>query len=172
MKPSNMAGQVAGKAKSMGKALKGYGGIFRQLAEEHGEVAALIQSVRASDGSSSTRRELFPEIHRRLLSHARAEQQEFYGPLRTRTELMSTVQHGVEEHRRIESLLNELRDGDISSDTWARTFAKLADAVTEHVDEEENEIFPKAKAALSQDDADRMKSKYVRARKAEEARIV
>lgn len=172
MKPSKIAGQAAGKAKSMGKAMKGYSGIFRQLAEEHGEVSTLIQRVRVADETSPARRELFPEIRKELLSHARAEEQEFYGPLRRRTEMQKIVQHSITEHEEVERLLEDLQSTDMATPDWTKLFHRIADAVQEHVKEEEQELFPQARDVMEDGEAERMKESYLKAKEREKARIV
>lgn len=41
----------------------------------------------------------------------------------------------------------------MSSSGWIQTLEKLKDALEHHVDEEENEVFPKAKKIISEEQA-------------------
>ncbi len=166
--PSEKAGKAAGKVKKASKAIQGYGAIFQRLAEEHGEVSTLMKRVQASD-DKETRIELFHEIKKELLSHAHAEEREFYEPLEKHPKTRSIAVHSKKEHEEIEELLGKL-EGMIDNPTgaaWDTTFDKLQETVTHHVKEEENELFPKAHDVLSDQEAKEVEERYAKAKQRE-----
>ena len=118
------------------------------------------------------RRNLFARVRQELLSHARAEEQEFYSRLRDRPETRDLVQHSLEEHRRVEEMVELMHRSDPGTEEWTSSASRLADAVQEHVKEEEHELFPKAKHLVSSQDADLMKERYLSAKQAESAKIL
>jgi hypothetical protein len=69
----SMLSHGLGKVKEVKARLTGLVGVFATLAEQHGEVAALLQSARRSDEKFA---ELWPTIRRELISHEHAELRE------------------------------------------------------------------------------------------------
>lgn len=164
---SKAASKVAGKAKGATKALAGYPGIFHHLAEEHGEVSALMARVVSSADDSEVREELFPRIRKSLLAHARAEEQEFYPVLQEFPELGELVTECIDEHHKVERYLEQLASGNKETKTWREVFETLQNAVTTHVEREEEELFPKARDCLSAEQATEMQERYERAEERE-----
>jgi hemerythrin superfamily protein len=165
------AAKVSGKAKALGKALSGYSAIFRHLAGEHAEVATLMKRVSGSSDDVQIREELFPEIRRSLLAHAKAEEKEFYEALRAFPRTASMIPQAVEEHRRIESQLDQLQSESCATDAWLETFRSLVRAVEAHVEREENQLFPAASEAIDSDKAKEIEERYAAAEEQEKLRI-
>src|SRR5262245_55667437 len=117
-KMSKATAKVSGATKALGKALSGYPAIFRHLAGEHAEVATLIKRVAASADEAPIRAELFPEIRRNLLAHAKAEEKEFYAPLRSFSQTASMIPQMIEDHRKIEQYLDQLHGQPSATDDW------------------------------------------------------
>jgi len=163
--------KIAGAAKSLGKALSGYPAIFRHLAGEHGEVATLMKRVADSTNDSEIRAELFPEIRRSLLAHAKAEEKEFYEPLRHHSETSGLIPQAIEEHRRIEELLEQLQRQSLATDDWLATFRTFKQAVEQHVEHEEEQLFPAAKQALTSEQAEQMDRRYEATEEQEKMRL-
>jgi len=153
---SKAAAKVAGKAKGAAKALAGYPKIFNHLAAEHAELATLMKRVSASADDSSVREELFPDICKNLLAHAHAEEKEFYPVLEEFPELKSLVDLCFEDHDHIEDCLDELDAVPMDTTTWMERFERLVNAVTRHVEREENELFPVASELVSRQQSDEM----------------
>lgn len=165
-KPTELGGKLAGAARGLAKRLEGYKGIFRRLAEDHGEVSLLIQRVRHSPEDADARRELFPRIRRELVAHARAEEQEFYTPLRRFLETRAILDRSTDDHRRLEALLEQLAVADSSTPAWTESFAILARIVEDHVEEEEHRLFPLACDLVSDAEAVRMEERFRRTKDA------
>lgn len=168
---SKVAAKMKGKAKGAAKSLSGYPGIFRHLAGEHGEVSSLMKRVSGTSDDSKLREELFPEIRKNLLAHARAEEKEFYEPLRGFAETRDFVPRAIEEHRKVEGYLEELANGNKATKTWLETFERMMRAVEAHVEHEEQEIFPAANEVLSHERAQEMEEHYESREKQEKAQL-
>lgn len=158
-KPTDLVGKLAGQLKGFAKRLEGYKGIFRRLSEEHAEVNVLLRRVRATR-VAEVRRELFPKIRREVLSHARAEEQEFYLAFERFNDTRALVEQARTAHRRIEVLIDRLAVGDPEQPAWVDTFDTLARAIDDHVQEEEEDLFPKARQLIGDAEMAAMEERY------------
>jgi hemerythrin superfamily protein len=159
--PTQAAGKAMGKLRAAKEVIQGHAGIFKRLAEEHGEVSVMLKRVAASTPDSDVRRELFPKIRQELLSHAKAEESEFYSLLRSREETSELVADSLEDHQEMEDLLAELSAMEPSSASWKDTFDRLVVAVQEHVKQEEDELFSEASDILSKEEAQEIEQRFL-----------
>jgi hypothetical protein len=135
-------------------------------------VAALMKRVQATGTDDvEDRRNLFEKIRSELLAHAHAEQGTFYDRLAERPETVDLVGEAQREHEELEAILDELAELDVSSEQWDDRFEELVSETEHHVAEEENELFPKAKDALSDDEVESIDTAF-KARKAAELQRV
>lgn len=168
---TKMSAEAAGKLKGGAKALAGYPGIFHHLAGEHAEVSTLMKRVAASDESSDERDELFPEIRKNLLAHAKGEEQVFYPQLESHPELKTLVERSLEQHQDIEQKLESLASADKHTSGWTSEFKALMEAVENHVAEEEQNLFPRANEALENQQAREMEDDYEAVEEREKERL-
>jgi hemerythrin superfamily protein len=154
------AAKVAGAAKGAAKALAGYSSIFHHLANEHAQVSTMMKSIAQSSEGSTAREDVFDEMCPALLAHAHAEEKEFYPVLRRFSELDQLVSRSLQEHKQIESYLEQLEAGDKNTKSWLELFERLVRAVEAHVDLEENQLFPKANELLSAEQAKQVYERY------------
>jgi len=136
-----------GVIKSFEARLDGLRGVFRVLAQQHAEVAALIKRV---EHDADKRRDLWPTIRTELLSHERAELRELYPVLRQHATTRSLADHHDADAREMEQMIARLDSLDIESEAWGVLFSELADAVAAHAGEEEQVIFPTAQEAIGE----------------------
>lgn len=156
---TELASKAVGVARAASATLSGYRGIFRTLKREHGEVSVLMMRL-ATDTDGDARAELFPLIARELLDHARAEDAELYSFLADHELTASAIRQLRADHERIEALLGELAALPIRSSGWLLRFRELQRAVQEHVDQEENHVFPLARHAISPELAEEIDHHY------------
>ena len=102
-----MASKAMGKAKEGKAAATGLTGVFRTLAEQHGEVSALLKRAKSSD-DPARRTELWQKIRVELLSHERAEMREVYPVLREYAETRTLAEHHDREAKELESMISRL----------------------------------------------------------------
>jgi hemerythrin-like domain-containing protein len=163
-KGKNMAGKAMGTMKQAKQMIAGRGGIFRTLAEEHGEVAALIKRAKHTSGDNAEsireRTDLMNEIRSELLAHAKAEEAVFYSRLNNQAETREIVEESKAEHRSLEHVLEQLGTVAPSTPRWMQLIEELEQAVQHHVDEEENELFPKASDVLSDEEANALDEQF------------
>jgi hypothetical protein len=150
-----------GKMKAVKARIGGLHGVFATLAEQHGEVTALIMRCK---NHPDRRSDLWPTIRAELLSHERAEMSEVFPELRTHAETRPLADHHDVEAGQLEALIDLIDATDISSDGWGTSFAELADMVGKHAQEEETETFPAAQKVLGDDLVKRLDERFVRAK--------
>jgi hemerythrin superfamily protein len=159
-KPTKTAAKATGKAKAAGKALKGQSGILRHLAGEHGEVSTLMKRVASSSQESKVRDELFPEIRTDLLAHAKAEEKVFYPAMRKHPDMRELVERSQEQHEKIEGYVEQLADGNKHTKTWMTIFERMMRAVEQHVELEEQKMFPLAKDLCTKEELEDLLERY------------
>ena len=141
--------------------------IFDRLREDHTTFRTLVQLVGKTHGDSSGRRELFGKLADQVRAHAHAEERIFYADLLEHGESREKTGHAVKEHHEAEVIIEELLDKDYSSSGWLNRFATLAEALTHHIDEEEQEVFPLAERVLSVKRKEEMAAAFDRLKKEE-----
>lgn len=102
----SMLSHGMGKAKAVKARLTGLVGVFNTLAEQHGEVMALLERAKTSDEKFT---HLWPTIKRELISHEKAEVREVYPYLRTYPETRALADHHDTEANELESLIAQGR---------------------------------------------------------------
>jgi hemerythrin superfamily protein len=146
----SMLSHGMGKLKAVKARLSGLVGVFKTLAEQHGEVTALLESAKTSDEKFS---QLWPMIRRELKSHEAAELRELYPLLRAREATRALADHHDAEATQLDQLIASIDELAIGSPMRRDAFQLLIDTVTHHAREEETDIFPKAQDAIGKDQA-------------------
>jgi hemerythrin superfamily protein len=147
-----------GKLKAVKARLSGLVGVFKMLAEQHGEVTVLLERAKASDEKFA---QLWPTIRRELLSHETAELRVLYPMLRTRDETRKLADHHDAEAREMEAMIAAIDELAIGSPERSHVYQRLVDAVSHHAHEEEADIFPRAQEAIGKAEAEAMEARFV-----------
>jgi hemerythrin superfamily protein len=126
--------------------------IFEYIQKDHRKVSELFEQLLAAH-AGHRKKSLFEEIKEELLVHAKSEHDTFYKALEKSAELKEKLTHADKEHKEIEEYLMQLTDISIDTQKWLEKLGELHHAVKHHVDEEESNIFPKAKKILSEEEA-------------------
>jgi Hemerythrin HHE cation binding domain len=141
----SMISKGAGVVKGVEARLHGLVGVFKTLSEQHGEAGALLQRVKRDPDKRS---ELWPKIRQALISHEQAELAEVYPVMREFPELRSLADRHEAEAGQLSVQIARLHATSMSTDTWTQLFDQLCALVEQHVNEEQNQIFPKAQAVI------------------------
>jgi hemerythrin superfamily protein len=159
-----IATKAMGTVKAVAAGFKGLRGVFLHLAEEHGEVAALMKRV-SKTTDAQVRREHFPHIRAELLSHEKGELAEVYAVLANYEQLRSVVlEHNAEAHA-LEKAIADVDAQDFASEEWGASFNRLFEMVQTHVETEENDFFPKAQQLIDEDESKQILTRYESAKK-------
>jgi hemerythrin superfamily protein len=156
----SMMSKGAGMMKGVKARLDGLTGVFKTLAEQHGEVSAMLKRLQ---GKPEKKAELWPEIRRELLSHERGEMREVYPVLRQYVQTRALAEHHDQEAAELERLIARI-DASPAGD-WQAMLDELVDTVLHHANEEESNIFPKAQEALGEQAARELEDRFLIAKK-------
>jgi hemerythrin-like domain-containing protein len=116
------------------------------LKQQHREVEELFAQAEDADGEA--KRELANTIADKLAVHVAIEEKYFYPATRTtRTERL--LREAVEEHLSAKRLLADLIETDPEDPQFDAKVKVLKEQFQHHVDEEENELFPKVLKLIS-----------------------
>ena len=123
---------------------------FNLLKADHRKVEDLFSQLESASGPAKIR--VFEQIKTELELHTHIEETIFYPALEEPKQTHELTLEAYEEHDVVKKLLQELSRAKSPSDEWEAQAKVLQENVEHHVEEEENELFKKAKAALSADE--------------------
>jgi hemerythrin superfamily protein len=121
--------------------------IYDLLKADHKTVKALFEEMEASE-QPATRTRLLARLKYELLAHSEAEDVVFYQPLKPAESTHALILEAEEEHRVVSRLLGELERLSPESDKWKARLTVLKGLVEHHVEEEEGELFKRAKRQI------------------------
>jgi hemerythrin superfamily protein len=120
---------------------------IEMLEEQHRDVEDLFEELESAEASD--KQDLFDELADQLTVHATIEEQHFYPAVRAkRTE--DILLESLQEHLSIKRLLADLLQLDPRNEEFDPKIKVLQEQVQHHVQEEEEELFPKARKVLDQ----------------------
>lgn len=141
--------------------------IYNYLKKDHRLVADLMEQV-CETMDQKKREQLYMQIREELTIHADTEEKTFYAAIEEKggKQLQEKEEHAEEEHDEIRKFISQI-DAAKSKDEWLIAFGELKHAVEHHVEEEEGEIFEKARKVISDaqavklaEEMDALKKKY------------
>ncbi|MGX4654162.1 hemerythrin domain-containing protein [Micromonospora sp. SCSIO 07396] len=120
------------------------------LKEDHKEMRRLFREFeKAQEGPASRRRKLVDEIVAALTTHTYLENEVMYPEVLTLLpDLEDDILESYEEHHVADVLCAELAAMDAADDHFVAKTTVLIENVEHHVEEEEQEWFPKVREAL------------------------
>jgi len=124
------------------------------LTQDHRTVEQLFKRFeKTTDRALKTRADLVARMLRELSIHAAIEEQLFYPRLRAAgAKLKDEVLEGLEEHHVIKELLAEIQPMTPETERFEAKVTVLMENVRHHIEEEEGEMFPRARRALTPDE--------------------
>ena len=130
---------------------------FTLLKTDHKTVAGLMEKIEATtERALKGREELFTQLKSELDIHAEVEEKILYPVLEKAEETHDISLEAYEEHKVVKQLLTELAAEPKDAEEWTAKFKVLKENVEHHVEEEEGEMFKKARRVLSQEEIDEL----------------
>ncbi|MGI9107402.1 MAG: hemerythrin domain-containing protein [Pyrinomonadaceae bacterium] len=122
---------------------------FEMLKNDHAKVSSLFEKLEpASD--APTREKLFAQLKQELDVHTHIEETILYPALKEASETRDITMEAYEEHAEVKELLAEMETTPTDSEEWDDLLTELKENVEHHVEEEESEMFKKARTVLSE----------------------
>jgi len=124
------------------------------LEADHKKVKKLLSELaETTERATKTRRELLEEIALELKTHTRLEEQIFYPAFKeavAKKEDQKLYFEAMEEHHVVDLVLPELQNTDVTTEEFAAKAKVLKELVEHHIEEEEGQMFPKARKAIGE----------------------
>lgn len=131
--------------------------VFTLLKTDHKKVAGILEKIDATtERGVKTREDLFTQLKSELDVHTHIEETIFYPELEKADETHDITLEAFEEHRLVKQLLGELEQMDKGDEQWTARFTVLKENIEHHVEEEETDMFPKAKKVLGDEKAEEL----------------
>jgi hemerythrin superfamily protein len=118
------------------------------IIQDHRELQRMFEELRSDP---SKRQALAPVMSTLLFAHSRAEESEVY-PRASAAGGKDDVEHSQEEHLAADQLAERLTKLDPESGEFGEALEKLIEAVTHHLEEEEESVLPHMRENMSPDE--------------------
>lgn len=123
---------------------------FELLKQDHEKVSGIFEKLEpTTERGVKTREELFTRLKQELDVHSKIEESILYPVLKEAQETEDITLEAYEEHGVVKQLLAELEEMPKDDESWGAKLKVLQENVEHHVEEEEDEMFPKARKVLS-----------------------
>lgn len=130
------------------------------LKEDHQKVRALLGDLeKTTDRATGRRQKLLADIEQELKVHTEIEEKIFYPAFREaarKDDDSKLYFEAVEEHHVVDLVLPEIKQTAADTDEFAAKAKVLKDLVEHHAEEEESEMFPRARTILGREELVRL----------------
>lgn len=145
--------------------------IYDAIRKDHDDHRALLDRIAETEGGSAERRDAWNSFYHDVKSHAAAEEETFYSKLISKTWGQDAARHSVHEHQQLDDIMEELNNMDMSSSGWLTRFKTLKHDYEHHMDEEENDVFERARQEIPESEIAGYGDRFL-ARKKEERDLI
>ena len=145
------------------------------LKEDHQKVRKLLGELEETTEKAAAKREkLLGEIEQELKIHTEIEEEIFYPAFRDAAEKKDDKElyyEAIEEHHVVDMVLPEIKDTEADSDQFGAKAKVLKDLVEHHAEEEETEMFPRAKKLMDREELLRLGAEMASAKEAASSKV-
>ena len=120
------------------------------LMQDHKEASSMMDQLEVADKGDRSAKDIFLQLKEALTMHTQIEEQIFYPALKNYEETSDMIPQAFEEHQEVDQILAEMSSLNAGNDEFMDRLTELRDSIEHHVEEEENEMFPKAEQVLGQ----------------------
>jgi len=114
------------------------------LKQDHENVKQLFRDADETH-DAKRKKELFDQIETELEIHTHIEETVFYPAMEQHEELKTLVAEARDEHDEVKELLEDMESMTPEDEEFESSLQDLIESVEHHVEEEEQEMFPKAR---------------------------
>ncbi len=137
------------------------------LKHDHDRMKKMFADLEETgETNRKTRTELFARTHKELAIHEQIEEEILYPSFQAQAKLKDIVLEGYQEHHVADLVVSELMETDVADETWAAKLKVLKENIEHHIEEEETDMFVKARKIFSEEELDDLGTK-LQARKRE-----
>jgi len=127
--------------------------IFDVLKKDHDDVKDILDKIdKDLRGDGSQCEALFATLKPMVLAHSRAEEEVFYSVLEEHDQTEDLAEHAEDEHAEVEEMLEQMAEDEPGEASWRMVFDQMAASLRHHIQQEESEMFRKAREVLGEQD--------------------
>jgi len=156
--------KASGAARDVAARIKGLYGVFSTIAAQHGEARALLKRLESEDDADK-QSDVWRKLRVELLSHERAELAEVFPELGRFPQLQDLVRRHGADATVLEDAIADVDAAAYGSEQWEAALSSLKDLLEHHIEEEEEEYFPRATDFIDKDAAAELDERFQAARK-------
>jgi hemerythrin HHE cation binding domain-containing protein len=125
------------------------------LKDDHDKMRKLLTELESTtERGVKTREELYSTIKGELTVHEIIEEEIFYPALKEHPKAKDIVLEAYEEHHVVDTVMAELEETPVDDETWGAKAKVMKENVEHHMEEEEGEMFQKARQVFDRDELD------------------
>jgi hypothetical protein len=127
------------------------------LKDDHDKMRKLLTELESTtERGVKTRQELYATIKGELTVHEIIEEEIFYPALKDHPKAKDIVLEAYEEHHVVDTVMAELEDLPVDDETWGAKAKVMQENVEHHMEEEEGEMFQKARQVFDRDELEEL----------------
>ena len=127
------------------------------LEDDHKKVKKLLEELDSTtERGVKTREELFARIKTEMLVHESLEEELLYPALKEHPKSKEVALEGYEEHHVVNEIMGELEETPVDDEKWGAKASVMKENVEHHIEEEENEMFKKARQIFDKEDLEKL----------------
>jgi iron-sulfur cluster repair protein YtfE (RIC family) len=145
---------------------------FTLLKDDHEKVAGILEKIDGTtERATKGREELFTQLKKELDVHTRIEEEILYPALEEFEETRAISLEAYEEHALVKQLLEELASAPKDDEQWTAKFTVLKENIEHHVEEEEGEMFTKARKVFTKDEIEKLGDRLQEAKQVQKSAL-
>ncbi len=127
--------------------------LVEAIKADHKKLRAEMNLLKETDIAQLDRQLCFGRFLPLLLSHTQREEKVVYSFMKAQDDenLNFMAYEGQTKHAIVDQLIEDMLSENLTNQEWSASAKVLADIVGQHLDEEENEVFPYLKRHLDSD---------------------
>jgi len=133
--------------------------LFELIKAAHRKVETIFSEIEKTNGSKKLD-QYFNQLYKELNVHAQTEELTLYPAMRDHDDIKELVNEAEEEHTEVKVLLEQMKSLDVTSSEFKEKISTLKEAVKQHVQEEENEVFPKVRKSMSDEELKQLAKEF------------
>jgi len=145
--------------------------IYDAIKADHDNHRSLLEQIGDTEGASEDGQKAWQSFYEDVKSHAAAEEETFYSKLMSQTWGQDSARHSVHEHQQLDDIMEELNEMDMSSPGWMTRFKTLRHDYEHHIDEEEEDVFKRAKEVIGEEENEAFGARFEERKKEERGLI-
>ena len=130
---------------------------LKLLKQDHDKVKKLLKELdETGETAPKKRANLFAKIKRELTIHEILEEEILYPAFEKQAKLKDIVLEGYQEHHVVDLVLGEIAKISPESEAWGAKLSVAKENVEHHIEEEEGEMFKKARQLFDTDELEQL----------------